>query len=193
MPSNLKFYTATGDDGTTGLLGEGRVKKYHSRPEAYGTVDEAQAALGIARAATQDRPAAEIILQVQRDLYDLMAELAATRKAASQFRVIGSDQVKWLEQQTDRCGKSLTLPAEFTVSGETLSGAYLDLARAITRRAERMVVKLYDDGHIENRDLIRYLNRLSSLLFVLSRQEDSSQGALTLSKATPAKRARKRS
>lgn len=190
MTNSLKFYTATGDDGTTGLLGKGRVKKYHARPEAYGTVDEAQAALGIARAAMRDTQAAMIILQVQRDLYDLMAELAATRDAAAQFRVIGGEQVQWLEQQTDRFGEALTLPAEFTVSGETLSGAYLDLARSITRRAERIVVRLFDDGHIENRDLIRYLNRLSSLLFVLSRLEDTrdGEGAATLAKTTARKR-----
>lgn len=184
MATPMKYYTTTGDDGTTGLLGEGRVKKYHPRPDAYGTVDEAQAALGIARAAMQDRAAAEIILQVQRDLYHLMAELAATKSAAAQFRRIDAARVAWLAAQTDHYGDQLNLPPEFTVTGDSLSGAYLDLARAIVRRAERMIVKMADDALIENRDLLRYLNRLSALCFVLSRYEDalSGHGAARLSK-----------
>jgi cob(I)alamin adenosyltransferase len=82
MSEPIRFYTTDGDDGTTGLLGEGRVRKYHPRPETYGEVDEAQSALGVARAAMQERSAAEVILQVQRDLYHMMAELAATPEAA---------------------------------------------------------------------------------------------------------------
>jgi cob(I)alamin adenosyltransferase len=194
MAAPMKYYTTTGDDGTTGLLGEGRVKKYHPRPDAYGTVDEAQAALGVARAAMQDRAAAEVILQVQRDLYHLMAELAATKDAAAQFRRIDAARVAWLGAQTDLFGDQLTLPREFTVTGDSLSGAYLDLARAIVRRAERLIVKMADDALIENRDLLRYLNRLSALCFVLSRREDalSGQGVAKLSKvAAPKSRKRK--
>jgi cob(I)alamin adenosyltransferase len=176
MSEPLKFYTTSGDDGTTSLLGEGRVKKYHPRPEAYGTVDEVQAALGMARASMQDREAAEIVLQTQRDLYHLMAELAATREAASKFRTINADRVRWLEEHTDHFGERLHLPREFTVSGDSQAGAALDLARTVVRRAERMVVRLYDDNLIENRDLIRYLNRLSALCFVLSRYEDALSG-----------------
>jgi len=194
MPNAIKFYSATGDDGTTGLLGSGRVKKYHPRPEAYGTVDEAQAALGIARAAMQDRAAAEIVLQTQRDLYHLMAELAATKESAEQFRKIDAGRVAWLEAQTDQIGDQLDLPPEFTVTGDTLAGAYLDLARAIVRRAERLTVKLFDDGLIENRELLRYLNRLSALCFVLSRHEDAlgGQGAAKLSKGDTHKARKKK-
>jgi cob(I)alamin adenosyltransferase len=184
MTRSIKFYSASGDDGTTGLLGEGRVKKYHPRPEAYGTVDEAQAALGIGRATMQDRAAAEVVLQAQRDLYYVMSELAATREAAPKFRKITADHVKQLEDQTDAYGARLKLPPEFTVGGDSLPGAHLDLARAIIRRAERQVVRLLDDGLIENRELIRYLNRLSALCFVLSRHEDalSGQSNATLAK-----------
>lgn len=179
-----QYYTATGDDGTTGLLGEGRVKKYHPRPAAYGDVDETQAALGLARAAMQDREAAAAILQCQRDLYHLMSELAATPDAAPRFRQIDAARVAWLEQQTDQYGARIALPREFSVSGDSLPGAFLDLARTVCRRAERGVVRLYDDGLIENRELIRYLNRLSSLLFVLSRYEDalSGQSAVRITK-----------
>ncbi len=184
MPDEVTYYTTTGDDGTTGLLGKGRVKKYHPRPEAYGDVDEAQAALGMARAAMSDAGAAGVVLQAQRHLYHLMAELAATREAAPQFRTIGAEQVAWLEAQTDAYGARITLPAEFTVSGDTAAGAVLDFARTVTRRAERRVVKLLDDEYIENGELVRYLNRLSSLLFVLARYEDalSGQSAVTLAK-----------
>lgn len=183
MSETVKFYSATGDDGTTSLLGEGRVKKYHPRPEAYGTVDEAQAALGVARAAMQDAGAAEVVLQAQRDLYQLMAELAATKDAASKFRAIDGDRVKWLEDQTDLYGARLHLPREFTLSGASPSGAYLDLARAIVRRAERQVVRLFDERMIDNRELLRYLNRLSSLCFVLSRYEDTvGGGSVTLAR-----------
>ncbi len=193
QPARLKYYSSAGDDGTTGLLGEGRVKKYHPRPEAYGTVDEAQAALAVARAAMKDQAAAEVILQTQRDLYHLMAELAATRETAPQFRVIDPARVTWLEEQTDRFGDQLSLPKEFTLSGDSLSGAYLELARAIVRRAERQAVRLFDDGLIENRELMRYLNRLSALCFVLSRYEDavSGQSAIRLAK-TDRRRPRKK-
>ncbi len=179
-----KFYTKTGDDGTTGLLGEGRVKKYHPRPESYGDVDEAQAALGMARSLMQDAAAAQIVLQAQRDLYNLMAELAATKEAAPQFRTIDAARIGWLESQTDRYGEKIELPKAFTVSGDSPSGAALDLARTVVRRAERKVVRLYDDGLIENIHLIHYLNRLSSLCYVLSKYEDalSGQGDVTLAK-----------
>lgn len=185
MSNSIKFYSSLGDDGTTGLLGEGRVKKYHPRPEAYGTVDEAQAALGIARAAMQDRAAADIVLHTQRDLYYLMSELAATKETAPTFRKIGAEQVAWLEAQTDAYGAKLTLPREFTIGGDSLPGAFLDLARAIIRRAERQVVRLLDEKLIDNRDLIRYLNRLSALCFVLSKYEDAltGQSVVTLAKS----------
>ncbi len=195
MSEPIKFYSTTGDDGTTGLLGEGRVQKYHPRPEAYGTVDEAQAALGVARAAMRDREAAGVVLLAQRDLYHLMAELAATKEVAPQFRAINSERVKWLEEQTDRFGDQLTLPREFTVGGDSLPGAYLDLARTVVRRAERLVVRLFDERLIENRDLMRYLNRLSALCFVLSRYEDalSGQSVVTLAKGdAPRGKARRR-
>jgi len=179
-----KYYTTEGDDGTTGLLGRGRVKKYHPRPMAFGEVDEAQAALGMARAVMQDRHAAQVILQVQRDLYYLMAELAATEEVAAQFRRIDATRVTWLEEQTDAYGARIRLPAEFTISGDSIPGAALDFARTVVRRAERQVVRLYDEGLIQNGELIRYLNRLSSLLYVLSRYEDalSGQSGVTLAK-----------
>jgi cob(I)alamin adenosyltransferase len=181
---NSQLYTRTGDDGYTGLLGEGRVAKYMPQPEAYGTVDEASAAIGVARAAAHSERTRELLLATQRDLYKLMAELAATQQTAERFRAIDTARVGWLEQQTDAVTALIELPREFVVPGDTLAGAYLDLARAIVRRAERVVVHLLHDGIIENVELVRYLNRLSSLLFVLELYETalSGVGKVTLAK-----------
>lgn len=176
----IKFYTAEGDDGTTGLLGKGRVKKYHPRPAACGDVDETQAALGMARAVMQSDEAGAVVLRIQRDLYHLMSEIAATPEAAEQFRTINGEHVEWLAEQTDHYGAQLDLPKAFTVGGDSVPGAALDFARTVSRRAERTVIRLLDEGYIENEYLVAYLNRLSSLLYVLSRYEDALSGQSTV-------------
>jgi cob(I)alamin adenosyltransferase len=182
--NSTTFYTRSGDDGYTGLLGEGRVAKYMPQPDAYGTVDEASAAMGIARAGAQNERTRQLLLTAQRDLYHLMAELAATQQTAAQFRRIDVARVGWLEEQTDAITALIDLPREFVIPGDTLAGAYLDLARTVVRRAERVVVHLLHDGIIENVQLVRYLNRLSSLLFVLALYENALGGAgkVTLAK-----------
>lgn len=172
-----KFYTRTGDDGTTGLLGEGRARKDAPRLEAVGAVDEANAALGIARAASRVPLSSEIILAVQRDLYGLMAEVAATPENAAKFQSIGVDRVTWLEDQIALIESQVEPTREFIVPGDTPAGAALDLARAIVRRAERRVTGLHLDGELANPDLQRYLNRLSSLCFVLELLENQNGGA----------------
>ncbi len=181
------FYTRTGDDGTTGLLGEGRVPKFHPRTEAVGTVDEATAALGLARALAQTQETAELLLKIQRDLYGLMAEIAATPQNAARFRAINSQSVAWLEAQTDRLASQVTMPSEFILPGDSAAGAALSLARTIIRRSERRVVQLVHHQEIENRELIRYLNRLSSLCFVLELWENQAAGVAgsTLAKKNP--------
>jgi cob(I)alamin adenosyltransferase len=182
--NTTQLYTRTGDDGYTRLLGEGRVAKYMPQPEAYGTVDEASSAMGVARAASRCERVKELLLVSQRDLYLLMAELAATPKTAERFRRIDEARVKWLEEQTDAITALVQLPREFVIPGDSLPSAYLSLARTVVRRAERLVVHLLHDGVIENVQLVRYLNRLSSLLFVLQLYEDaqSGQAGATLAK-----------
>ena len=175
----MSFYTTKGDDGTTGLLGEGRVTKYHARIEAIGTLDESTAALGLARAQCLDPRSAPIILEAQRDLYKLMAEVAATPENAEKFRSIDSARVTWLEEQTDALSEIVEMPREFIVSGDSLAGAALSLARAIIRRAERRVVELHDEQEVSNPELQRYLNRLSSLCFVLELLENQAAGHRT--------------
>ena len=171
-----KFYTQTGDDGYTGLLGEGRLAKHAPRIEAIGALDEATAALGMARAACQLPQTAEIILTVQRDLYQLMAEVAATPENAARFRQISAERVAWLEEQTDAISARVPLPREFILPGDSLPGASLALARTIVRRAERRVAGLIHTGELENAQLLRYLNRLSSLCFILELQENQAAG-----------------
>jgi cob(I)alamin adenosyltransferase len=170
----MKHYTRTGDDGYTGLLGAGRVPKYAPQPQAFGTLDELNAALGLARATARAERSRELILALQRRLYHLMAELAATPETADRFGQTTSDDVIELERQTDELADAVQLPQEFIVPGDTLPGAALDLARTIARRAERIVARMLHQGELGNAEVLRYLNRLSSLLFVLARYEDDA-------------------
>lgn len=175
----MTFYTAKGDDGTTGLLGEGRVPKYHIRMEAVGSLDEASAALGLARAQCSAPQIAPILLEAQRDLYKLMAEVAATPENAQRFHFINDARVAWIEKETDALSAVVEMPHEFILPGDTLGGAALSMARAIVRRAERAVVNLFDEEEVINPHLQRYLNRLSSLCFVLELFENQNAGKKT--------------
>jgi cob(I)alamin adenosyltransferase len=183
--SNL--YTRSGDDGFTGLLGEGRVPKYHPRLEAVGSIDEASAALGVARAACRVDLSKESLLTVQRDLYGLMAEIAATPENASRFRSINAERVAWLDSKTDAASALVETPNEFIIPGDCPAGAALDLARTIVRRAERQTAYLYHEHEVDNEAMLRYLNRLSSLCFVLELVENQAAGigAPTLAKKNP--------
>ncbi len=172
-----EFYTRKGDEGFTGLLGEGRVPKYHPRPEAVGCIDECNAAIGIARAASREAGTSTILLQIQRDLYHLMAEVSSTPTNAARFRMIQADNVSWLEDQVGLLASQVEIPREFIVPGDSLAGAHLDLARTLVRRAERRLARLIHDGEVENKELLRYLNRLSSLLFILELVENTAAGA----------------
>ena len=165
-----KVTTGTGDTGYTGLLGEQRVPKYDPRPDTFGTVDEATSALGLARAMTQDAKVKKIIFDIQNDLYYLMAELAATPENYEQmgFRMT-AEHVQRLEQVEEALKQEVEIPNKFIIPGDTPDGAALDLARTIIRRAERMAVKLLHDGVIENGEVVRYLNRLSDLVFIIAR------------------------
>jgi cob(I)alamin adenosyltransferase len=174
-----KFYTRQGDDGFTGLLGEGRLPKSHPRLDAVGAIDEATAAIGLARASCQSEQTSPLLLEVQRDLYNLMAEVAATPENAANFRVIDSSRVSWLEDKIEGIGETVEMPKEFILPGDSTSGATFALARTVVRRAERALVQLYHDGDIENITLISYLNRLSSLCFLLELVENKLSGKST--------------
>jgi cob(I)alamin adenosyltransferase len=173
------FYTQTGDEGSTGLLGEGRVPKFDLRIEALGALDEATAALGLARATANAPEIAPMIVEVQRDLYRLMAEVGATPENAHKFRTIDDARVKWLESQTDAITAEVEVPNEFILPGEVPSSAAMGLARTIIRRAERRVVELHHASRLENLALLAYLNRLSSLCFALELLENHQAGQKT--------------
>lgn len=165
-----KVTTGKGDTGYTGLIGEQRVAKYDPRPDTFGTVDEATSALGLARAMAQDPKVKEMIYQVQQELYLLMAELATPPEKYEKmgFRMT-VEHVQRLEQVEESLKKEVEIPNKFIVPGDTLDGAALDLARTIIRRAERMAVKLLHEGVIHNGEVVRYLNRLSDLVFIIAR------------------------
>jgi cob(I)alamin adenosyltransferase len=171
-----KWYTGTGDDGYTGVLGRERVPKYADRPDAYGTADEASAILGMARVQAKDKQVRQLILAIQRDLYKLMADLATLPEVATRPPWLGDERLTWLEQKTDALGKRVEMPPAFIISGDSAGGAWLDIARTIVRRAERIVAKLTHDGEVRNDTPLKYLNRLSSLLFVMARVEDKAEG-----------------
>ena len=180
MPDSM-FYSGSGDDGLTGLLGPERVPKYDPRPEAYGTVDEAQAALGLVRAADCTSRTGEMVLSVQRTLYTLMAELASGDSEGPFAGRITPAHVDLLEDWIAEIETQVDFPKEFVIPGDSRAGAALHLARTVVRRAERRAVQLADQGLVANREVLRYLNRLSSLLFVLAVYEDQ---APTLAKGT---------
>jgi cob(I)alamin adenosyltransferase len=157
-------------------LGEGRVAKTHPRIETLGALDESTATLGLARAQARDPRCERILLEAQRDLYKLMAEVAATAENADHFHFIDAARVDWIEAQIAALAATVTMPREFIISGDSLAGAALSLARAVIRRAERRVVELLEAKEISNPDLGPYLNRLSSLCFVMELVENAAAG-----------------
>ena len=165
-----KVTTGTGDTGYTGLLGEQRVPKYDPRPDTFGTVDEATSALGLARAMTQDARVKDIIYRIQQELYLLMGELATLPENYEKMGLrMTIEHVQRLEQVEESLKREVEIPNKFIIPGDTPDGAALDLARTIIRRAERMAVKLLHDEVIQNGEVVRYLNRLSDLIFILAR------------------------
>ena len=173
------FYTRDGDDGYTGLLGEDRVAKSDARMELLGALDEANAALGIARAWAATEKSKVILLRVQRDLYLIMTEAAATPENANHFSRLAAQHVAWLENAIDAISQEVTLPKEFIIPGDTPSAAGLDLARTVVRRAERRMVEIVLLGQVQNENILVYLNRLSSLCFVLELFENQRAGHST--------------
>jgi cob(I)alamin adenosyltransferase len=177
----------SGDDGSTGLLGGGRASKDDPRIEAYGTVDEASSAVGLAKSLSPHERVRSICEEVQRGLYALGAELATNPGSGTSFAHTTEAAVERLDALITELEQAVTMPDGFILPGATPASGALDLARAITRRAERRCVTLERAGGVKNQHVRRWLNRLSLLLFVLGRYEE----ALTGSTAAPAKTARR--
>lgn len=179
----MRIYTKKGDDGTTGLLfGGDRVSKADARTEAYGTVDEAVSALGLARAAIgsitdrTERRLAELSLRLQRELFVVGAELAThverRDRLTDAVSRVTDEMVAALEREIDDLEAMVEQPKEFVVPGESMTGAALDLARTTVRRAERRAVALAAEGGLPDSLVLPYLNRLADLLFVMARAAD---------------------
>jgi cob(I)alamin adenosyltransferase len=168
----MKF-SSKGDRGTTSLLGGQRVSKSGPRPEAYGTLDEATSALGLAKASAVKEKTKEIIIRIQQDLMVLGAELATAPEDLSPSSCrITSEHGDYLERLIDELQAQVEIKNEFILPGGTVAGAAIDLARAIIRRAERKAVRLFQEKIIANGEILRFLNRLADLLFVLARFEE---------------------
>jgi cob(I)alamin adenosyltransferase len=168
-----KIYTKTGDDGTTGLVRGPRRLKYDLRVNCFGTVDEANAAIGFARLSTGTMPKIDAILaRIQNDLFDLGSDLATPgtdpEGTPPSLRITPA-QTQWLEQQIDQYNEALAPLTSFVLPGGSSLAAALHVARTVTRRAERLVVELALNEPDVNNEVMIYLNRLSDLLFVFAR------------------------
>lgn len=174
-----RIYTRRGDDGTTGLLYGGRVAKHSARIELNGAVDEAQAALGVARAEAERGSRLErILVSLERDLWVLMSEVATAPEHRARLEpgrtLVSEEMVRSLEVQIDELTETVEMPAEFVVPGEARVPALLDVARTVVRRAERLA-----SGVGAGPSLVGpYLNRLSDLLWTMARWQEGEQREL---------------
>ena len=174
----VRIYTRKGDDGTTSLWYGGRVSKSNPRTEAYGALDEAVAAIGVARSMS-GRAEGEIaadLLRLQNELFVAGAELATAPEAAERLEPgvsqVTDEMVGRLEEVIDRYMDRVDLPPKFVIPGGTGLSAQLDVARAVLRRAERRVVDLHEADGLASEAVLRYLNRASDALFAMARFAD---------------------
>ena len=182
----VKIYTKKGDDGTTSLWYGGRVPKDSPRTEAYGTLDEACSALGLARAlCTAGDGSEELaadILRLQDDLFVAGAELATAPEAAARLEDgvsrVTEAMVAELEGQIDRWMSEVELPPKFVIPGGNQLSAQLDVARTVVRRAERQISELAEQGELASQTVIHFVNRASDLVYAMARYADVDEPAL---------------
>ncbi len=183
----MKIYTKRGDDGTTGLLYGGRVAKDDLRTQVYGTLDEVVSALGLARSAGVVPRVEDIVVRLQRELFVVGAQLATAVENQSKLQEgvskIAPEMTERIEADIDALVGEHPLPLEFVLPGATQGAAALDLARSIARRAERAAVTMNHITPVPDPEVLRYLNRLSDLLFALARYEEADRGT----RATPSR------
>ena len=167
-----RIYTRTGDDGTTALGSGARRKKYDLRVDAYGTLDEVNAVMGLVRLHTAGDPDLDKALaRIQNDLFDVEADLCLAEKGPGGARLTVTDaQVSWLEGEIDRLNAELAPLKSFILPGGSAASAYMHMARTVCRRAERIMVELMDQpGEAVSAPSLKYVNRLSDYLFVAGR------------------------
>jgi cob(I)alamin adenosyltransferase len=176
----MKIYTKKGDDGTTGLLYGGRVAKDDVRTNVYGTLDETVSALGLARAGGLVPKVEEIVIRIQREMFVVGAQLATSEDNQSKLQEgvskVTPHMALQAEQEIDELIGEHPLPNEFILPGETMGSAGLDVARSTVRRAERQAVAMDRQDFVPDPEILRYLNRVSDLLFVLARYHEAEQG-----------------
>ena len=176
----MKTFNKKGDGGETSLLYGGRVPKSSPRPEAYGVVDEAMSALGLARALCSNARVKEIVYGIERDLSILAAELATEPAHYEKLRehnwLVTAEMVNGLEQWIEALEGEIEPPKAFVVPGASAGSGALDLARSIIRRAERRAVALRRRGMLSNEQVLSYLNRAADLVFMLARYEETAAG-----------------
>ncbi|TYP55477.1 cob(I)yrinic acid a,c-diamide adenosyltransferase [Thermosediminibacter litoriperuensis] len=170
----MRVYTKTGDGGKTSLLGGGRVEKYNIRVEAYGTVDEAVAFIAFARCNARTQRTKDLLFKVERELFKLAAELACPEPGKMLQETISDDDIMWLERTIDYISREISFNNDFVLPGPYASSSSLHMARTVVRRAERQVVKLSVEEKIRP-VILRYLNRLSDFLYILSLYEEMEE------------------
>ena len=168
-----RIYTKTGDDGTTGLGDGTRLPKHHPRVAAYGTVDELSSVFGLAVASGLDDPYRRYLIEIQNDLFDVGADLSVPETEETRERLrVRPEQTTWLEERCDEVNADLPKLRSFLLPGGTAAAAQLHVCRTVCRRAERRALLVED----ANPEVVRYLNRLSDLLFILSRGANAAAG-----------------
>lgn len=177
----MSIVTKTGDQGSTALMYNRRVSKCHPRVEAYGAVDELNAALGLARAATEDELVRESLTWIQQDLVRLMGELATAvedlpRYVKDGHEPVAASMTQRLEWLVGNIEAAQVSPGGWAMPGTNMASGALDVARTVCRRAERRACALQDTGQLQNPEIIIYLNRLSDLLWLLARWVEQRPG-----------------
>ncbi|MEN8117507.1 MAG: cob(I)yrinic acid a,c-diamide adenosyltransferase [Bacteroidota bacterium] len=177
MGEKFKIYTKTGDDGTTGLVGGNRVKKYDLRLETYGTVDELNAAVGIIRSYKLPDEIQQLLIQVQNKLFNIGSRLASDEKgdALTANLEIQQEDIEILEKAIDNFEKAIPELKNFVLPGGEPSVAQCHMARTICRRAERRLVEFSEQSPVQP-EILKYVNRLSDFLFVLARKLSNING-----------------
>jgi ATP:cob(I)alamin adenosyltransferase len=173
----MPITTKKGDKGFTSLLGGRRVPKFHLRPEAYGTLDELNSFLGVARAVSKDRMVKETLLTIQNHLFIIGSELALYGKDRTLLkREVTRKEVDWLTRLSTDFEASIQPEPKFIIYGETFISSILDVARAVSRRAERKVAEMKSKRMLASPSILEYLNRLSDVLYLLARYEENKAG-----------------
>ena len=172
-----QLYSGKGDDGSTGLLGGGRVSKANLMIEAIGSLDEVNAFLGNVRNKIHEKNIQSLLEEIQRDLYTIMADLANSEEIKIKTKGVDISRVHFLEKQLEEIGGQTEMPKGFILPGETSEAVAIGICRTVTRRAERQVVRLSDQQGVKNPQILSYLNRLSSLLYLLEVKYSQKQNS----------------